>query len=148
MNGISQPFIWVDGIRAMLSFAPLTPQCWGQSHANDGWGSRRLKAGASHLIGMTGKEKNPTVEMTRIDGMLAVDLVEHPMKGLLVNEINHTMEFHTTVPLTGVDIPNMIVNYLVTSANRKSSILPQYVHNPLWTNIRSEQLHSLPNQRL
>ena len=28
-------------------------------------------------------------------GVLAVDLVEHPHKGMLVNEINHTMEFHT-----------------------------------------------------
>ncbi len=46
-------------------------------------------------------------------GVLAIDLLEHPERGLMVNEINHTMEFHTTVPLTGVDIPGMIVDYVL-----------------------------------
>ncbi len=53
-------------------------------------------------------------------GMLAVDLIEHPEEGLLVNEINHTMEFHTTVPLTGVDLPNLIVDYLLDAAQNDS----------------------------
>ena len=44
-------------------------------------------------------------------GVLALDILEHPERGYLVNEINHSMEFHTTVPLTGVDIPGMIVDY-------------------------------------
>lgn len=49
-------------------------------------------------------------------GVLAVDLVEHPDKGLLVNEINHTMEFHTAQPISGVDIANEIVNYVLEVA--------------------------------
>jgi [lysine-biosynthesis-protein LysW]---L-2-aminoadipate ligase len=44
-------------------------------------------------------------------GVIAVDILEHPERGYLVNEVNHTMEFHSTVPLTGVDIPGMIVDY-------------------------------------
>ena len=51
-------------------------------------------------------------------GLLAVDLIEHPERGYLVNEINHTMEFHTTVPTTGIDIPNMIVDYVLAVAKR------------------------------
>lgn len=51
-------------------------------------------------------------------GVLAVDLIEHPERGLLVNEVNHTMEFHTTVPTTGVDIPGMIVDYTLEVARR------------------------------
>ena len=43
-------------------------------------------------------------------GILAIDLLEDPERGLLVNEINHTMEFHSTVPLTGVDLPGMIID--------------------------------------
>ena len=43
-------------------------------------------------------------------GVLAIDLLEDPERGLLVNEINHTMEFHSTVPLTGVDLPGMIID--------------------------------------
>lgn len=45
-------------------------------------------------------------------GVLAIDLLEDPDRGLLVNEVNHTMEFHTTVPTTGVDIPGKIVDYV------------------------------------
>ncbi len=49
-------------------------------------------------------------------GILALDIMEHPERGYLVNEINHSMEFHTTVPLTGVDIPGMIVDYALRVA--------------------------------
>jgi [lysine-biosynthesis-protein LysW]--L-2-aminoadipate ligase len=49
-------------------------------------------------------------------GVLAVDLVEHPQKGLLVNEVNHTMEFHTAQPVSGVDIADEIVNYVMEMA--------------------------------
>jgi glutathione synthase/RimK-type ligase-like ATP-grasp enzyme len=37
----------------------------------------------------------------------------------LINEVNHTMEFHSTVPLTGVDIPGMIVEYAVNIAKNR-----------------------------
>ncbi len=49
-------------------------------------------------------------------GVLALDILEHPQRGYLVNEINHSMEFHTTVPLTGVDLPGLIVDYALTIA--------------------------------
>jgi [lysine-biosynthesis-protein LysW]--L-2-aminoadipate ligase len=52
-------------------------------------------------------------------GLLAVDLVEHPDKGLVVNEINHTMEFHSAQPVSGVNIADEIVNYVVEVAKSK-----------------------------
>jgi [lysine-biosynthesis-protein LysW]--L-2-aminoadipate ligase len=52
-------------------------------------------------------------------GVLAVDLVEHPQKGLVVNEINHTMEFHTMQPVSGIDIAGEIVEYVVEAAKGK-----------------------------
>ncbi len=55
-------------------------------------------------------------------GVLAVDLIEHPDRGLLVNEVNHTMEFHTTVPTTGVDIPGITVDYLLAVARRQVEV--------------------------
>jgi [lysine-biosynthesis-protein LysW]--L-2-aminoadipate ligase len=45
-------------------------------------------------------------------GVLAIDIIEHPDRGYLVNEINHTMEFHTSQPVTGVDIADCIVEYI------------------------------------
>jgi [lysine-biosynthesis-protein LysW]---L-2-aminoadipate ligase len=47
-------------------------------------------------------------------GVIAVDIFEDPQLGYIVNEVNHTMEFHSTVPLTGVDIPGMIVEYALS----------------------------------
>ena len=49
-------------------------------------------------------------------GVLAVDLIEHPEKGVLVNEINHTLEFHTAQPTSGVDIAGEIVDYVIRIA--------------------------------
>ncbi len=54
-------------------------------------------------------------------GVLAIDVLEDPQRGYLVNEVNHTMEFHTTVPVTGVDIPGLIVDYVVAVARERIS---------------------------
>lgn len=53
-------------------------------------------------------------------GVLAIDLLEDPERGYLINEVNHTMEFHSTVPLTGVDIPGMIVDYALSVAHERT----------------------------
>ena len=53
-------------------------------------------------------------------GVLAVDLVEHPEKGMIVNEINHTMEFHTAQPISGIDIADEIVSYVENIAKKAS----------------------------
>lgn len=49
-------------------------------------------------------------------GVLAVDIIEDPQRGYLVNEINHTMEFHTLQPITGIDIADLIVGYVIQVA--------------------------------
>jgi [lysine-biosynthesis-protein LysW]--L-2-aminoadipate ligase len=49
-------------------------------------------------------------------GVLALDLFEDPDRGLLINEVNHTMEFHSSVPATGVDIPGKIIDYTLAVA--------------------------------
>jgi len=51
-------------------------------------------------------------------GVLAIDVLEDPQRGYLVNEVNHTMEFHAAVPTTGVDIPGLIVDYALCVAER------------------------------
>jgi [lysine-biosynthesis-protein LysW]---L-2-aminoadipate ligase len=51
-------------------------------------------------------------------GLLAIDLIEHPERGFLVNEINHTMEFHTAQPISGIDIAGEIVDYVTRLARK------------------------------
>jgi [lysine-biosynthesis-protein LysW]---L-2-aminoadipate ligase len=48
-------------------------------------------------------------------GVLAVDLLESPC-GLLVSEINATMEFRNSIEPTGVDIPGAIADYALAVA--------------------------------
>jgi len=46
-------------------------------------------------------------------GVLAIDLLEDPARGLLVCEVNHTMEFRNSIDTTGVDIPGRIARYVL-----------------------------------
>ena len=48
-------------------------------------------------------------------GILAVDLFE-TAHGLVVNEVNYTMEFRNSIDTTGVNIPGRMVEYLLESA--------------------------------
>jgi [lysine-biosynthesis-protein LysW]--L-2-aminoadipate ligase len=48
-------------------------------------------------------------------GMLAIDVLEDPERGLLVNEVNHTMEFRNSSAPTGVDIAAEVVRYALAS---------------------------------
>lgn len=45
-------------------------------------------------------------------GIVAIDLFETP-RGLLVNEVNYTMEFKNSIATTGVNIPGKMVDYVV-----------------------------------
>lgn len=45
-------------------------------------------------------------------GILAVDVFEDPEQGLLVNEINATMEFRNSIAPTGVNIPQEMIEYI------------------------------------
>lgn len=45
-------------------------------------------------------------------GVVAIDLLESE-RGLLVNEVNYTMEFRNSIDTTGVNIPARIVDYVI-----------------------------------
>ena len=48
-------------------------------------------------------------------GMLAIDVFESD-NGLQVNEVNHTMEFRNSITTTGVNIPQRMVDYVLSQA--------------------------------
>ena len=51
-------------------------------------------------------------------GMIAVDIMESEDRGLLVNEVNNTMEFKFLHQATGVDIPGTIIDYCLKEARK------------------------------
>ncbi|MCC6147031.1 MAG: lysine biosynthesis protein LysX, partial [Anaerolineaceae bacterium] len=55
-------------------------------------------------------------------GVLAVDVLEDSQRGYLINEVNHTMEFHTLAPTTGVDIAGVIVDYTLKVAGAQTDL--------------------------
>lgn len=57
-------------------------------------------------------------------GVLAVDLMETADGRLLVNEVNHTMEFRNSIEPTGVDIPGRVVDHLLSVARVMPAAVP------------------------
>lgn len=53
--------------------------------------------------------------------LLAIDLMECPDRGLLVCEVNSTMEFRNSIETTGVDIPARIVDHVVSVAEAENA---------------------------
>jgi [lysine-biosynthesis-protein LysW]--L-2-aminoadipate ligase len=49
-------------------------------------------------------------------GIVAVDLFESD-DGLLVNEVNYTMEFRNSIDTTGIDIPAVVASYVIEQAS-------------------------------
>jgi [lysine-biosynthesis-protein LysW]--L-2-aminoadipate ligase len=89
------------------------------------WITNTARGGAGEICPLT-----PELEKIAHDaavavggGLLAVDVIEHPEHGYQVNEINHTMEFHTAAPTTGVDSPRLIVEYLMKVARGEIKVL-------------------------
>ncbi len=51
-------------------------------------------------------------------GIVAIDLFESE-QGLLVNEVNYTMEFRNSIDTTGIDIPAVVANYVIEQVKQQ-----------------------------
>lgn len=85
------------------------------------WITNTARGGKAEICPVTPEINELSVRAAQVvgGGVVAIDLLEDPERGYLVNEINHTMEFHSTVPLTGVDLPGMLVDYALAIAREK-----------------------------
>lgn len=85
------------------------------------WITNTARGGSGELCPITPEIEEMCLRAAKAvgGGVLGVDLVEHPERGLMVNEINHTMEFHTMQPLSGIDIAGEIVEYAADVARMK-----------------------------
>jgi [lysine-biosynthesis-protein LysW]---L-2-aminoadipate ligase len=85
------------------------------------WITNTARGGKAEICPVTPEIHDLSVRAARAvgGGVLAIDLLEDPDRGYLINEVNHTMEFHSTVPLTGVDIPGLLVDYTVSVARQR-----------------------------
>lgn len=68
-----------------------------------------------------------TGEGAHANALLAIDLLECPERGLLVSEINHTMEFRNSIAPTGVNIPGRMIDWVITQARARGTSTPSPV---------------------
>ena len=85
------------------------------------WITNTARGGEGELCPVTPELEEVSLKAAQAvgGGVLAVDVIEDPERGMLVNEVNHTMEFQTVQPLSGIDIADTIVGYAVDVAARK-----------------------------
>ena len=94
----------------------------GMYRSSEHWITNTARGGSGELCPITPEIEDICLRASKAvgGGLLGVDLVEHPEKGLVVNEINHTMEFHTMQPVSGIDIAGEIVEYVVKVAKESA----------------------------
>jgi [lysine-biosynthesis-protein LysW]--L-2-aminoadipate ligase len=82
------------------------------------WITNTARGGTASGIAITDEMRDVCVRSAAAMGadICAIDLLECPERGLLVNEINHSMEFRNSIETTGVDIPALVVRHAVRVA--------------------------------
>ncbi len=87
------------------------------------WITNTARGGAGEVCPLTPELESLCLRAAHAvgGGVLAVDVIEHPEKGMLVNEINHTLEFHTAQPTSGVDIAGAIADYVIAVAEGETN---------------------------
>ncbi|MEZ6184831.1 MAG: lysine biosynthesis protein LysX [Planctomycetota bacterium] len=85
------------------------------------WITNTSRGGSSSVCEVTPELNELCVKAAQAvgGGVVALDVLEDPDRGLLVNEVNYTMEFRNSIEPTGVDIPGKIIDYAVGVAAGK-----------------------------
>ncbi len=86
----------------------------GSSH----WITNTARGGEASNCTVTPELNDLCVRAARAvgGGVVAIDVFEDQDRGLLVNEVNYTMEFRNSIDTTGVNIPGRVVDYCLQVA--------------------------------
>lgn len=92
----------------------------GIVRGSEHWITNTARGGRAGAMEVTREVADISLRAARAvgGGVLAIDLLEHPEQGLMVSEVNHTMEFRNSVGPTGVDIPGRMVEWAAREAAR------------------------------
>jgi [lysine-biosynthesis-protein LysW]---L-2-aminoadipate ligase len=85
--------------------------------ASEHWITNTARGGRASNCPVTPELNELCVRAARAvgGGVVAIDLLEAP-EGLLINEVNYTMEFRNSIDTTGVNIPAKVVDYVLEVA--------------------------------
>ncbi len=88
----------------------------GIERVSEHWVTNTARGAVARGVAFSDEAGRLSREAARAVGadICAVDLLECPRRGLLVNEVNHSMEFRNSVAATGVDIPGVVAEHAMT----------------------------------
>jgi [lysine-biosynthesis-protein LysW]--L-2-aminoadipate ligase len=81
--------------------------------SEDEWRTNVAKGGKAANLEITKELEDLALKAANVvgTGILGIDMMEDEERGLLVHEINNTVEFRGASLATGIDIADMIVEY-------------------------------------
>ncbi len=87
---------------------------------NNEWKTNMALGGHAEACPITNELEDICLNSAKIfkGEIVGVDLMESNNHGLLVHEVNNTTEFKNTVRVTGIDIPSLIVDYMVNISKK------------------------------
>jgi len=87
--------------------------------SSDHWITNTARGGKATRCPVTPELNDLCVRAARSvgGGVVAVDVLEGP-EGLLVNEVNYTMEFRNSIETTGVNIPAKVIDFVLELARK------------------------------
>jgi len=95
-------------------------ECIGAIYrASDHWITNTARGGQATNCVVTPELAELSLRAARAvgGGVVAIDLLESD-RGLLVNEVNYTMEFRNSIETTGVNIPGKVVDHILAVARQ------------------------------
>jgi [lysine-biosynthesis-protein LysW]--L-2-aminoadipate ligase len=106
-------------IRAFVIGDEVIAAIYRNSTEKSGWITNTGRGGTATKCEITPELRETCLKAVKIvdEGIYGVDLMETG-NGLTVHEINHTTEFRNSSPVTGVDIADKMVEYLIARAKR------------------------------
>lgn len=83
------------------------------ARCSEHWVTNTARGARTEGIEISHEIREISVQAAEVVGgdAVAVDLLECPVRGLLVNEINHSMEFRNSIDVTGVNIPGILARH-------------------------------------
>jgi [lysine-biosynthesis-protein LysW]--L-2-aminoadipate ligase len=106
-------------IRAFVVGNEVIAAIYRKSTEKSGWITNTGRGGIASNCDVTPELRELCLKAVKVvdEGVYGVDLMETG-NGMTVHEINHTTEFKNSSPVTGVDIADRIMEYVVARAKR------------------------------
>ncbi|HEX2013985.1 MAG TPA: lysine biosynthesis protein LysX [Nitrososphaera sp.] len=88
--------------------------------AENEWRTNVARGGKAELAKITGELEELAVRAANAvgGGIVGVDMMEDKERGLIVHEVNNTVEFHGAATVSEADIPGAMIDYAVSVAKK------------------------------